>query len=128
VGDDLPILRSRYIRLLLWAWQRGCEQAYSRRISRHVGTARRLLELSSVALLNAGPAQGLLTNALDSFGHALKACGIDPHGVEVSLPVPHWRYIARQIETERGDAAPGHADRLEIGGVRYLVRFAAKGR
>ena len=72
-------------------------------------------------------AQRLLTDALGAFADALNASGIDPRQVEVSLPVCDWRYVAREIEAERGEAAPGHGNRIEIGGVRYLARFAAKG-
>jgi hypothetical protein len=63
-----------------------------------------------------------LTGVLDAFADGLEAAGIDPRQVEVSLLLS-WQHLARTLDNE-GTNPTG---RIELGSVRYLVMFAAKG-
>ena len=64
--------------------------------------------------------------ALEAFADALEAAGVDPRLVEVSLPKSEWRHVAQTLEAERGRPLPGDIGRVEVGGVPYLIRYAAK--
>ena len=67
-----------------------------------------------------------LTDGLEAFAVVLEAAGIDPQVVEVSLPLSDWQHLARTLDDERGAPVPGDIGKLEIGGVPYLIRYAAK--
>lgn len=69
-----------------------------------------------------------LTDALEAFADTLAEEGVNPHGVEVSLLLPDWQHVALTLEAERGAPVPGDIGRIEVGGVRYLVRFSTKRR
>lgn len=68
-----------------------------------------------------------LTDALEALADALEAAGIDPRVVETSLPLSDWQHLARSLDNERGDAV-SDIGKIEVGGVRYLIRYVAKGR
>ena len=67
-----------------------------------------------------------LLNALEAFADAMEAAGVDPRLVEVSLPLSEWRHVVQTLVAERGGPLPGDIGRIEVGGVPYLLRYAAK--
>jgi hypothetical protein len=67
-----------------------------------------------------------LTDALEAFADALEAAGINPRLVEVSMPLSDWQHLARTLDEERGSPVPGDIGRVELAGVRYLIRYAAR--
>ena len=67
-----------------------------------------------------------VTDGLEVFADVLEAAGIDPQVVEVSSPLSDWQHLARTLDDERGAPVPGDIGKLEISGVRYLIRYAAK--
>ncbi len=69
------------------------------------------------------PKPPFLTHALEGFADALEAAGIDPRTVEVSLLLSDWRHLARTLDDE-GTNPTGDIGRIELGGVRYLIRSA----
>jgi hypothetical protein len=72
----------------------------------------------------------MLTSTLLDFAEALRDAGIDPGKVEVSLPTPEWKALDRGLAREQAlDLFEGVSIRgkLNVGGVRYLVRFPAAG-
>ena len=42
------------------------------------------------------------------------------------MPLSDWQHLARTLDDERGAPVPGDIGKLEIGGVPYLIRYAAK--
>jgi hypothetical protein len=72
----------------------------------------------------------VLMSTLLDLAEALRDAGIDPHKVEVSLPTPEWKELHRTLAREQAaDLFEGVSirGRLNVGGVRYLVRFPAAG-
>jgi hypothetical protein len=72
----------------------------------------------------------MLTSTLLDFAEALRDAGIDPHKVEVSVPTLDWKALDQALAKEQvGDLFEGVSVRgqLNVGGVRYLVRFPAAG-
>jgi hypothetical protein len=70
------------------------------------------------------PPEKPLTDGLDAFAAALEAAGVVPSAVEVSLHLDDWRHLARRLDEENpGTRVPGDIDWVEVGGIRYLVRF-----
>ena len=70
----------------------------------------------------------MLTSTLLDFAEALRDAGIDPHKVEVSLPTPEWTALDRALAKEQVSdlfESVSVRGRLNVGGVRYLVRFPA---
>ena len=66
------------------------------------------------------------TATLVALSEALSALGIDPHGIEVSLPVADWKALDRQLAQEHADGlfeGIGLTGEITVKGVRYLVRF-----
>jgi hypothetical protein len=64
-----------------------------------------------------------VNDALEQFAAALQKVGADPSQVEVSLPLDEWRALAVALDVEKGGPVPGDIGRIEIAGVKYLVRF-----
>jgi hypothetical protein len=64
-----------------------------------------------------------VTTALENFAEALRKAGIDPALVAVSVPLGEWRTLARVLDEEKGERVPGNSGQIEVGGVKYLVRF-----
>jgi hypothetical protein len=69
-----------------------------------------------------------LIDVLVEFADKLEAEGIDPRLVDVLFPSREWYHLANLLEEEQGGPLSGDEARIEVHGVRYLVRFAAKGR
>jgi hypothetical protein len=70
----------------------------------------------------------MLTSVLLDFAEALRDAGIDPSKVEVSLPTPEWKALDRALAREHAsDLFEGVSvgGRLNVTGVRYLLRFPA---
>ena len=67
-----------------------------------------------------------VTDGLEAFADVLEAAGIDPRVIEVSMPLSDWQHLARTLDDERGAPVPGDIGKLEVGGVPYLIRYAAK--
>ena len=66
-----------------------------------------------------------ITDALEALADALEEAGINPRVVETSLPLTDWQHLARTLDNE-GTAAENDIGKIQIGGVRYLIRYAAK--
>jgi len=69
------------------------------------------------------------TATLAAFSDALSALGIDPHGVEVLMPVPDWMALDKQLAQEHADGlfeGVGVTGEITVKGVRYLVRFGTE--
>lgn len=64
-----------------------------------------------------------LTHALEAFADVLVEEGVNPRGVEVSLLPARLAARGAQLEAERGEPVAGDIGRIEVGGIRYLVRF-----
>ena len=66
------------------------------------------------------------TEILTAFADALSELGIDPQGVEVSLPALDWKALDRQLAKEHADGlfeGVGVTGEITVRGVRYLVSF-----
>jgi extradiol dioxygenase family protein len=64
----------------------------------------------------------IVADALTAFAEALENISIAPADVEVSLPLESWQVLARRLDEERTEKAED-IGKLEVGGVRYLIRY-----
>lgn len=72
--------------------------------------------------------QPSVTDALTAFAGIWENLGIQASDVEVSLPFQSWQRLGMRLVQEQHQASDSHVGKVEVAGVRYLIRSASQGR
>ena len=67
-----------------------------------------------------------ITESLAAFSDALATLGIHPNDVDVSLSIPDFKALDRQLAKEHGDGlfeSVGVTGEIQVKGVRYVASF-----
>lgn len=72
-----------------------------------------------------------IVDAIVRLSAALESAGVDPAGLEMSLPPDSWKRVSLRVAAELADLSkpvPPHSvssERMTVAGVPILVRFSA---